>query len=362
MTRWFCVIGVCFVALLGGVNTATAAPPALRCAIECDFGPAFEWLARARDPAAMKASWTATSGLARATRAIAAMRSEGVEQVEARIRGELESDLVFPTLAEPTLLARAERAIRAAVAATAIRREFIERRVSGLLPESSPYCVLPVVFVVGMQSGFTAQPFDEGGRRALLVDVLGFAEVVGAEREDLRDALGEELGLAISPELFFAAYAALEAQRGATVPRGDLERLQRTLLVEGVADHLGRSSDERYDGSRRHAPLIDAVARDAFAALEKHLLVILDPDTSEADRRERVITFSNGPREARYGVLAGSFMVDAIVRFSGSRRVAQILETGPQDLAWAYAEVCSGHAAVPRLGTRVTSILASDAR
>lgn len=362
MTGLLRVVGTCFVALACGLGVARAAPTALRCGIECDFGPAFEWLARSGDPAALREPWSASSGLARASRAIAAIRGESVAQVEARMRGEVESDLRFPLLADRALHARAERAIRAAVEATAIRREFIERRVSGLLPDTSPYCVLPVVFVVGMQSGFTAQPFDEDGRRALLVDLLGFADAVGAERKDLRDALGEELGLAISPELFFAAYAALEAQRGANVPRGDLERLQRTLLVEGVADHLGRSSDERYDGSRRHAPLVDATARDAFDLLERHLLVILDPNTSEAERRERVITFSNGPRQERYGVLAGSFMVDAIVRFSGSRRVALVLETGPQDLARAYAEVCSGHAAVPRLGTRVTSILASDAR
>lgn len=331
---------------------------AARVRLEVDSGAAYGILGALRDPHA-----PLCAGLRDSLPAIAYCTRREVATVEAAILADGPvADFEFHALRESSALATAEATLRLAIEALAIRRAAIERAASRYLPASTPPTRLRVRLCLGMPQGFTAQSIVDADSRGLLLDVGGMRASLAAVDDDrLRDELGKALERRIAPELFVTAYESLERTRGDTFPIADLDRFRRAMLVEGIADHIATPLEERFDDQARRRPAVDVAARAAIERFERNLERVLDPRTPDAERDALRFSFANDSpsADARWGIVVASAMIDAIERFAPHGRVRDLVAAGPTSLGRAYAEVCSGHAAIPRLRTETIAQLSN---
>lgn len=331
---------------------------AARVRLEVDSGAAYGILGALRDPKA-----PLSAGLRETLPAIAYCASSEIATVETAIHAETPvAEFQFHALREAGALARAEATLRIAIEALAIRRAAIERAASRYLPASTPPTRLRVRLCLGMPQGFVARSIVDGDSRGLLLDVGGLRTSLGAVNDDrLRDELGKAIERRIAPELFTTAYESLERTRGDAFPVADLDRFRRAMLVEGIADHIAKPLEDRFDDLARRRPAVDVAARAAIERFERNLERALDPRTPEAERDALRFSFANDApsADARWGVVVASAMIDAIERFAPHGRVRNLVAAGPASLGRAYAEVCSGHAAIPRLRTETIAQLSN---
>lgn len=284
------------------------------------------------------------------------------EEVLAALRGKEEGGaLRFEDLRDPARNGKRRELLRGVIAALAVRRGAIEAAASRHLPSDTPNTTLHVFACFGLAVGEVARPVVTPHGRGLVLDLDAVAARGGdssAHAPD-RDRLGEELARILAPELFIAGYERLEAARCRDVPHGDLERFRRALLVLGIADHLSRKPEERFDDQGRRRPEFDVAARSALSRFERNLTRVLDPLLPEVEQDALRFSFAADDltTDAKWGVIAGSAMIDAIDRFAPHGRIRAIVDDGPKALARAYAEVCSGHAAIPRLSIETISLL-----
>ncbi len=338
-------------------ETMRDAPPRPSARLDFDFGPAFSSIELD--------SSTTSSDLPLAMRdgAPAIAFCQSVSDAAARD--------ALVTSAEPYRFAShrgpnaaAARALLSdVVAAAAIHRVAIERRVATYLPDDSgPLIDLRIVVVIGMPEGFQLSSFEDDLGRGVLLDAAALAAAADAKGVSRRDRIGDTLDRWLAPQLFVAAHDALAERRGDGLRTDDFARMQRALLVEGVADHLARPFSERFDEQGRRPPSIDAKARIAFDHFPEKFFRVLDPATPKDEHDALLFTFSNGPRDERWGALVGSFMIDAIDAFSPRGRMREVVAKGPHELMSAYAEVCSGHSAIPRLDIKTQALLSQPPR
>lgn len=306
---------------------------------------------------------TPSAGLSAALHELADCVGSNVEELSRALAGEASgAPFRFPAAADEAARARAASRLRVSIDAMARRRGAIEAGAFRYLPAATPAARLIVLPCFGMPEDFLAMPISCSGERGLVVDLDAVAARCGVPDPDpgFGDRFGEELARVVTPELFVAGYEAWERSRGVPIPQGDLDRFRRSLLVLGIADLLSRRDEERFDDRGRRRPWFDVEARAVLSRFEENLARALDSRTPPAERESLRLSFGNrdGTPDSNWGVAAGSAMLDAIDRFAPHGRIRRIVAEGPRELARAYAEVCSGHAAIPRLSTETITVLA----
>jgi hypothetical protein len=329
------------VSACGGANPGDVAAriPVPRVAITLDWGPALERLSGVSGAASRAAgellsrNGVAVTPAARAASPIAPLPPERRERLAGRL-GYLTDAL-------------------------ASRRHAAERAASRFLPADFPRRVLRVVFVADhLEPGDGRVRVADGESRVVVIDLGGeFLARLDVDRE----AGVERLERWLASQAFLAAATECVADHPAWPQRTQIEKLLAAMTLYGIAEYLDSPPSDRFDDAGRRGPGRDLVARRALAEFDREFPRLVAADTPEEERAALVDRFWNGPPAQRFGIVAGQFMIDAIVRFAPPSRGREILERGPRELFVAYGEIGSGNAAIPRLSTS-TLFLARTAR